>query len=111
MAPWFAARTTADALATLRGTRLVSSGLGRFDETANGPLLQENPLSRDVTHPQLGTLRAMGSPANFARSFERPEPVAPVLGQHTESVLAEVLGLSAAEIGALVDRGVAAGPR
>lgn len=111
MAPWFATRTTADVLATLRGTRLVSSGLGRFDETANGPLLKENPLFRGVTHPELGALRAMGNPAIFARSFDRPAPVAPVLGQHTESVLAEVLGLSAAEIGGLLDRGVAAGPR
>jgi len=52
----------------------------------------------------------MGYPAMFSGAFDRPDPLAPVLGQHTEAVLGEVLGLSAAEIGDLMDRRVAAGP-
>ena len=35
---------------------------------------------------------------------------APVLGEHTDEVLAEVLGLGDGEIGRLYDRGVVAGP-
>jgi 2-methylfumaryl-CoA isomerase len=38
-----------------------------------------------------------------------PAP-APQLGQHTEQVLAEDLGLSGGEIAALRDRGIVAGP-
>jgi 2-methylfumaryl-CoA isomerase len=111
LAPWFASRTTADVLRALHGTRLVSSALGRFDDTANGPMVQENPLFTAVTHPLLGAIRSMGNPAVFAQSFERPAPLAPVLGQHTEAVLGETLGLTQTEIGVLIDRGVAAGGR
>jgi len=35
---------------------------------------------------------------------------APILGEHTEEVLADVLALSATEIGRLRDAGVVAGP-
>ena len=35
---------------------------------------------------------------------------APQLGEHTEQVLAEVLGLSGAEVGRLHDAGTVAGP-
>jgi 2-methylfumaryl-CoA isomerase len=35
---------------------------------------------------------------------------APLLGEHTEQVLSEDLGLSSAEVGELFDRGVVAGP-
>jgi 2-methylfumaryl-CoA isomerase len=51
-----------------------------------------------------------GSPLNFD-GFERP-PVrpAPVLGQHTDEILADVLGLASGEIGRLHDAGVVAGP-
>jgi crotonobetainyl-CoA:carnitine CoA-transferase CaiB-like acyl-CoA transferase len=36
----------------------------------------------------------------------RLHPVAPVLGQHTEQILAEDLGLGAGEIASLADRGL-----
>ena len=36
---------------------------------------------------------------------------APLLGEHTEEVLADVLGLSSREIGRLHDDGVVAGPK
>lgn len=111
MAPWFAARTTDEALDALRPTRLVSSALGTFDDVASGPLLRDNDLFSPVEHPRLGPLRAMGYPGVFAGAFERPAPLAPVLGQHTEIVLSEVLGLSTANIGDLMDRRIAAGPQ
>jgi len=37
-------------------------------------------------------------------------PRGPAVGQHTDEILAEELGLSAAEIGALHDAGIVAGP-
>ena len=55
-----------------------------------------------------GPVLAAGSPLSPALG-RVPVAPAPVLGQHTDEVLAEVLGLSAAELGALHDRRLIAG--
>lgn len=66
----------------------------------------ENPLFQNVEQPGIGTYLTPGSPLDF-EVFERTEvKPAPLLGQHTEEILAEELGLSSAEIGLLHDSGV-----
>ena len=72
-------------------------------------LYKENPLFEAVGHPSGLTYPAagaMGTIPQDARGHVRP---APRLGEHTDEVLADVLGLSAAEIGRLHDAGVVAG--
>ena len=50
-----------------------------------------------------------GSPVNWG-ALPRLDPVrAPRLGEHSEAVLAEVLGLGSGEIGRLMDAGIVAG--
>ncbi len=69
-----------------------------------------NELFRRVDQPGIGTYLTPGSPlAVGGRLPVEPAP-APLLGEHTEQVLAERLGLTGAEIGRLVDEGVVAGP-
>ncbi len=68
-----------------------------------------NPMFAAVDQPGIGTYLMPGSPLDFsAVDRVRPAP-APQLGQHTDEVLAGILGLSAAEIGQLHDDGVVAG--
>ena len=47
-----------------------------------------------------------GLPVKFAEVAEGPETRVPWLGEHTDAVLADELGLSAAELAALRDAGV-----
>ena len=69
-----------------------------------------NPMFQEVEQPGIGTYLMPGSPLSFG-AFERGEVRrAPVLGEQTDEVLTEVLGLSGAEIGRLHDAGVVAGP-
>jgi 2-methylfumaryl-CoA isomerase len=51
-----------------------------------------------------------GSPLSFSGSERLPVTPAPALGEHTEEILADVLGLGAGEIGRLHDDGIVAGP-
>ena len=69
----------------------------------------ENPLFAQVNQPPLGKVLTPRSPLRFeGLELSDPKP-APLLGQHTEEILAESLGLSAQEIGRLHDEGVVAG--
>lgn len=78
-------------------------------EAANDPeLVADNPLfGPSPANPSGFEYPATRSFANIpGREAGNPAP-APYLGQHTEEVLAERLGLASGTIGDLVDRGVA----
>jgi len=68
-----------------------------------------NPLFANIEQPGIGTYRMPGSPLVFGAAERLAPRRAPTLGEHTEEVLADVLGLSDAEIGRLLGDGVVAG--
>ena len=59
-----------------------------------------------IEQPGVGSLLAAGLPLDFGGVPRRPAGPAPLLGQHTEEVLAELLGIDAAQYGRLNDKGV-----
>lgn len=70
--------------------------LGVRDALAQ-PQAAEREMVVEVEHRTLGTIPIVGRPIKFDE--RQPKPAAPpVLGQHTDAILAEVLGLSAEEI-------------
>ena len=70
----------------------------------------ENPMFEEVEQPGIGTYLMPGSPLDFGATERVPVRRAPLLGEHTEEILADVLGLGEGEIGRLHDEGVVAGP-
>lgn len=68
-----------------------------------------NPMFEEVEQPGIGTYLMPGSPLWFAGRDRPSVRRAPLLGEHTDEVLADVLGLSEADIGRLHDDGVVAG--
>ena len=80
-------------------------------EASTDPVLvEDNPLfGRPPANPSGFAYPAPRSFANVpGRQAGDPRP-APYLGEHTEQVLAERLGLSSGAIGRLIDTGIAAG--
>jgi 2-methylfumaryl-CoA isomerase len=70
----------------------------------------ENPMFAMVDQPGVGRVLAPRTPLDF-KEVERHSPKpAPKLGQHTDEILLEVLGLNAHEVGLLHDKGIVAGP-
>ena len=65
-------------------------------------------MTREVPHPTAGTVKLMASPLNFSDTKVRAPQAPPTLGQHTDEVLKEVLGMAAAEIKMLRDKGAVA---
>lgn len=58
----------------------------------------DNPLFAEIEQPGLGSWPMPGSPVNFGALPSRPPRPAPALGEDTEAVLREVLGLEETEL-------------
>jgi 2-methylfumaryl-CoA isomerase len=109
LAPWFAARTLAEVTEAFKGTGVLWGPYQDF-----GQLVREdprcspaNPMFVEAEQPGVGRILLPGSPLAFGAGRPSPRP-APRLGEQTDEVLADILGLSAAAIGRLHDAGVAA---
>ena len=70
---------------------------------------QANPMFSALEQPGVGRYLMPGIPLDFSAVARAPAAPAPTLGQHTEEVLLDVLGLSAGEFGRLQDKGIVAG--
>lgn len=71
----------------------------------------ENPIFSLVEQPDIGRYPVPGQPMSFGAVVREPAAPAPRLGEHTDEILADLLGLDSAEIGRLHDAGVVAAPR
>jgi 2-methylfumaryl-CoA isomerase len=70
-----------------------------------------NPMFSTITQPGVGEMLAAGIPLDFAARARVPAAPAPRLGEHTEQVLHELLGMPSEEFGRLHDQGVVAQAR
>lgn len=107
-----ATRTEAELAALFEGTGVCWSPYRSVRQAAlagdrYGLLSAQTPLTRHAGGLAYPTPAAAASFSNAATA----EPGrAPALGEHTEAVLVETLGLGAAEVGRLFDRKLVAGP-
>ena len=70
---------------------------------------EDNPLFDKVEQPGIGSYLMPSNPLDFTGVERESVRPAPLLGQHTDEILAESLGLSSTEIGQLHDNGIVAG--
>lgn len=103
--PWFGDHTLAEVTRSLDRERVLWGPYRSMTE-AVATYADDRPgqVLRHVDQPGVGPMLCGVFPV---RGLPTVEPVpAPMLGEHTEEVLDDVLGLSAAEIGRLADDGV-----
>lgn len=111
--PWFAVRDLAAVREAFAGTGVSWGPYQTFRQlvTEDPRCSTANPMFAEVEHPGVGRYLMPGSALEFGKAERVPVRRAPILGEHTEEILADVLGLAGAEIGRLYDAGVVAGPR
>ncbi len=112
LAPWFAARSVSDFGAAFEAAGITWGEFRTFAGAVRDDpdLSEDNPMFRVIHQPGIGAYQVPGTPfasTAFARDDPRP---APRLGEHSEEILADVLGLGSGQIGALMDARVVAGP-
>jgi len=110
--PWTSARTLAEIGEAFEAHGVCWGPYQTFTELVEQDprCSSANPMFEEVEQPGIGTYLMPGSPLDFGALDRVPVRRAPLLGEHTDEVLGDLLGLSDAEIGRLHDGGVIAGP-
>jgi 2-methylfumaryl-CoA isomerase len=112
LSPWFETHTLDEIRTTFDEHGVCWGPYQTFTQLLDDDwrVSDKNPVFGDVDQPGIGTLRTPASPLRFPENPPVPPLAAPLLGMHTDEVLADVLGLSDREIARLHDDGVVAGP-
>ncbi len=97
VAEWCAQRTKIEAMETLQQAGVPAGAVLDTQELIEDPHLRKRGMFATVEHPTRGKITIPGWPVKMSAS-QVPVKCAPLLGEHTEEVLSEWLGLGADEI-------------
>jgi len=95
-------RTQRDWLAALEAVGVPCGPINRLDQVFADPQVRHRGMRFEMPHPLSGTVPQVGNPLHFSATPVAYTQAPPLLGEHTATVLAARLGLSAAALSELV---------
>jgi len=101
LAPYFKPETTQHWLEALEAAGVPAGPVLSIDEMHADPQTIARDMVPEVEHPVAGTVKTIGAPVKFHGTPGGVKRPAPLLGEHTQEVLAEA-GFSADEIKAVL---------
>jgi len=102
-----ASRTSAQWVEVLDAAGVPVGPIQTVDEVVTDPQVLARGMVGEVEHPTAGTLRTIGCPVRLTATPPQVRTAPPLLGQHTDDVLAE-LGVDAERLTALRASGAVA---
>jgi crotonobetainyl-CoA:carnitine CoA-transferase CaiB-like acyl-CoA transferase len=99
-------RTTLEWVALLERKAVPCGPINSIDMVYADPHVVAREMRVELAHPALGPVAMARNPVRFAGAPTTAETAPPTLGQDTEAVLGEVLGLDGAELARLRAAGV-----
>jgi crotonobetainyl-CoA:carnitine CoA-transferase CaiB-like acyl-CoA transferase len=96
--------TSADFLARLEAEGVPCAPVNTSEQLIDDPQLLANGLLREIEHPHCGPMRVPGPVARFEGTPAKLHSPSPLLGEHSDQLLAE-LGLNEKEIAVLREQG------
>jgi formyl-CoA transferase len=102
---WTSQRTKTEAMDELARCGVPSGPVLDSGDLYESEQLQARDMLVDMDHPERGPMRLFGCPIRLSESPARVER-APLLSEHTESVLKEELGLTSDEVASLKEQGI-----
>ena len=95
---WTMQYTTAEVVKILDEASVPVGPILGVDELLEDPHLKERDMLVDITHPILGTVTYPGNPLKFSESSELCFERSPLLGEHNDYVLKELLDMDEEKI-------------
>jgi crotonobetainyl-CoA:carnitine CoA-transferase CaiB-like acyl-CoA transferase len=105
LSEYFAAAPFRSTFDALHGQRIAVAPVPHISQVFDDPQIRANELTTEIADPQLGNVAQIGHLAKFA-SGARDLSAAPLLGEHSEKILAEFLGYNADRIARLRETGI-----
>ncbi|MCC6194963.1 MAG: CoA transferase, partial [Burkholderiales bacterium] len=104
--PWLVARTRKEAVECLVGHGVPASRVNDVEDLFDCPHVAAREMLIELDDPVWGKVEVAGNPFKMTGVPELPVVHPPRLGQHTEAVLADWLGLEASDVASLRKRKV-----
>jgi len=104
---WTRAHDKYEAMHTIAGCGVPCGAVLDTRDLFRDPHLLERGFVHTVEHPQRGPIKLLGWPSRMSAS-EVDIEAAPLLGEHTDEVLQQELGVASSEIAALREAGIIA---
>ncbi len=98
--------STDEVLERLEQFRVPSAPVLSPVDAIHHPYFRARGTVRDIVDPVLGQFSIPGFPLHFSAQPDLPDLVAPLLGEHNQQVLGEMLGYDASQVAALTAKGV-----
>jgi crotonobetainyl-CoA:carnitine CoA-transferase CaiB-like acyl-CoA transferase len=102
----FAKRTKKEWVDLLDAAGVPNGPINDIAQVFAEPQVKARGVKIEIAHPAAGTLPMVASPMRFSATPLEHKTPPPLLGEHTEQILRELLGRSAADVAHLRQRGV-----
>ena len=99
-------KTKKDWIDLLEAEGVPCGPINTLDEVFENPQVTARGMQINVSHPSAGQVKMVGSPINLSQTPVHYNAAPPLLGQHTEQVLRELLGYTSEQLIQLKAAGV-----
>lgn len=98
-------KTTQEWLEIFEGSGMPYAAVNDVQGTLNHEHTKARNMVVEMEHPGVGPIKMVNTPVKFSESKPSIRTPPPLLGQHTDEVLVDILGYSAEQVAAYKEKG------
>ena len=106
LTPVMKSKTTAEWIDALEALKIGCGPINTLEQVFADPHVQAREIVVEMAHGSGETVKVIANPVKLSATPPSYRSAPPVLGEHTNAVLTDVLKMSAADIAALKDKGI-----
>ena len=106
LTPVMKSKTTAEWIDALEALKIGCGPINTLEQVFADPHVQAREMVVEMAHGSGETVKVIANPVKLSATPPSYRSAPPVLGEHTQNVLTDVLKMSAADIAALKEKGI-----